>query len=401
MVHVLMLAGKIKQMIEQNSIKNVFSESINVESTIGPITQIILQPTSYCNLKCKYCYLSEKERSTKTFMNYKLPADAIKFAIDSGYANKDLVVTWHAGEPLAIGIDFYHQAIEYINNVIPQNYSIQYSVQTNATYITKKWCDLFKKYKFNVGISIDGPEFIHNANRITSKGSGTYDLVLRGINILRDNDIKFECVSTITEEWFEYPEPIYYEFTKILPEYWYMGIEQSVGYNASLSRTNNFIDKYTAFLKKMHVLQQDGKVKISEFRTNERNILSANKVISHLTQPFFILNVDSKGNISTYSPELLSLKDKHFTDFILGNIYKNTLDKILKSKKFHVLNNEIQDGVSNCRKNCDYFSLCGGGSPSHKLAETGKFNVSETIFCINKIKLPINIVIEHLSQQII
>ena len=79
-------------------------------------------------------------------------------------------IVWHAGEPLAMPIDFYRQVSEYIDELASDQLTITQFIQTNAMLINQDWCDLFIKHKINVGVSIDGPEELHNANRVTRGG---------------------------------------------------------------------------------------------------------------------------------------------------------------------------------------------------------------------------------------
>ena len=71
---------------------------------------------------------------------------------------------WHGGEPLVMGLDFYRKALEF-----QQKYAggktVHNSLQTNGTLLTREWARFFKEHDFLLGVSIDGPQDIHDRFR--------------------------------------------------------------------------------------------------------------------------------------------------------------------------------------------------------------------------------------------
>jgi uncharacterized protein len=91
--------------------------------------------------------------------------------------------------------------------------------------------------------------------------------------------------------------------------------------------------------------------------------------------------MDWAGNISTFSPELLGLKNAAYGDFLLGNINSDALVDLPRRANFARMLEDIETGVAMCRESCGYFSVCGGGEPVNKLAENGTFASTETTYC--------------------
>ncbi len=102
---------------------------------------------------------------------------------------------------------------------------------------------------------------------------------------------------------------------------------------------------------------------------------------NQLVEPFALISMDWAGNISTFSPELLGLKNSESGDFLLGNINREALLDLPNRQNFTRMKRDIAAGVELCRSSCDYFSVCGGGEPVNKLAENGTFASSETRYC--------------------
>lgn len=153
----------------------------------GPIQLVVIQPTTFCNLDCDYCYLPNRQ------LRYKLSLDLLDPIFEKIFASQlvgeEFTVVWHAGEPLTIPIAFYEAAFQKIDHLSRQLNSnqctISHSIQTNGTLIDQAWCDLIRKYKIRIGVSLDGPAFIHDAHRKTRKGTGTHVSTMRGASFLQ------------------------------------------------------------------------------------------------------------------------------------------------------------------------------------------------------------------------
>jgi uncharacterized protein len=102
---------------------------------------------------------------------------------------------------------------------------------------------------------------------------------------------------------------------------------------------------------------------------------------NQLVEPFAVTSMDWAGNIATFSPELLGLKNAEYDDFLLGNINRDALTDLPHRPNLARMMRDIHAGVELCRQSCEYFSVCGGGEPVNKLAENGTFASSETKYC--------------------
>jgi uncharacterized protein len=98
---------------------------------------------------------------------------------------------------------------------------------------------------------------------------------------------------------------------------------------------------------------------------------------SLLARPFTYITVAVDGSVGTFSPELLGHRHKRFGDFTIGNIHSESMTQIASGERFLRLKAEIDAGVRRCAQECAYFSVCGGGSPSNKIAEHDTFNATE------------------------
>jgi uncharacterized protein len=99
------------------------------------------------------------------------------------------------------------------------------------------------------------------------------------------------------------------------------------------------------------------------------------------TRPFGIMSVAWDGSVATYSPELLGTEDARHGAFSFGKVQKLDFASLLADKRLLAVTREIALGIEACRRQCRYFAFCRGGAPSNKLAEHGRFDVTDTFYC--------------------
>ena len=170
----------------------------------APIELVVVQATSFCNMNCRYCYLTEETR--KATAKISLPQIESYFSkiFQSRFLADRIVVSWHSGEPLTLGTDYYEEVFKCITKIADEvcdsPVEILHDFQSNGTLIDEKWCQFFRKYSktVTVGISCDGPSSMHDFYRLDWKGSGTFNRTLRGIDLLIKHNIKFGLIAVVT-----------------------------------------------------------------------------------------------------------------------------------------------------------------------------------------------------------
>jgi uncharacterized protein len=344
-------------------------------------------------------------------LKYKLSLELIEPIFRNIFASdlidlRGFTIVWHAGEPLTVPISFYTAAIQIIDKlnqeINPNPYQIEHSLQTNATMITQEWCDFIKEYDLRIGVSIDGPDFIHDAHRRTRTGKGTHASTMRGIKLLQNNQIPFSVIAVLSDISLDYPDEIFDFFLENKIRYVGFNIEEIEGTNRSSSLQNNGVDeRYRNFMQRFYgrVKEAENLLQVREFDDLYSLICQKYSFQGQFT-PFTMINIAHNGDFSTFSPELLSMKSDVYGDFILGNITQHDLRSIDQTDKFKKLDRDIQAGVKMCQKTCPYFSLCGGGAPANKYYENGTFRSTETIYCRYTKKIIADIILEALEKQL-
>jgi len=368
---------------------------------IQPRVQVVvLQPTPFCNIACRYCYLPS--RNVKTVVMQSTIRAVFAKLSESGWLGDELTVIWHAGEPLVVPPEFYRTAFAQIRALCP-DLQVSHSIQTNGTLITPQWCELFKEWGVKVGVSIDGPKRFNDVNRISRKGRSTFDQALAGIHMLRQHGVPFHVIAVLSAQSMQAPEEMLEFFRSEGIEDVCFNVEESEGDHVSeLLAVHDARALFRQFLEKFWRLARiSGDVRfIREIDGMLPRIFrnTGAEVANMQTEPFGMLNVDALGNVSSFSPELLGLKNPAYGDFILGNINTDSLEKMRASPVLAAMTRDIRAGVEECSRSCEYFSVCGGGAPVNKLFENGSFASGRTRFCALTQMAPVDLIIDAFGR---
>jgi uncharacterized protein len=269
--------------------------------------------------------------------------------------------------------------------------------------ITAAWCEFLKTRDINVGVSIDGPQRMHDAQRITRSGRGTFEKTLAGIRMLRQHQVPFHVVSVLSETAMEAPHEMLDFYISEGIEDVCFNVEESEGTHVSgLFAAGGAQRRFKRFLETFWKLSRQGKQIrfIREVDGMLPRVFRPNEVSMRNSQvePFGMMNVDCHGNVSSFSPELLGLKNGDYGDFIVGNIHTASLESMRRSRAMKAMAHDIALGVEACRRNCEYFSVCGGGAPVNKLAEAGSFTGTRTSFCSLTQMVPIDLILDAFDR---
>jgi uncharacterized protein len=369
----------------------------------GPLELLVLQPSPFCNINCTYCYLPERQ-STRRMSRQTLEA-TWRWVFASGLARHPFTLLWHAGEPLVMPLAWYEEALELLREHNHRHVPVMQSFQTNGMLLDDQWCAFLKVHQAHIGVSVDGPAFLHDRHRLTRQGRGTLARVLRGIELLHEHEIPFDVITVLTSDSLDYPDELF-DF------YQAHGI-RAVGFNieevegphtiSSLQRAGT-AQRFRRFFARFVELaaSADPPLSVREFETSAAALLCGRcgaEARTQENQPWAIVSVDCDGNFGTYSPELLGQAGHDHGGFALGNVATDPLDAVLASERFRRIEDQIARGVAMCRASCPYYPFCGGGAPANKYFENRTFASTETLFCRLHKKVCIDVTLEFLQRQ--
>ena len=153
---------------------------------------------SACNLDCAYCYYLDKALrygGKQAVMSDDLLREYIRQYITAN-AVDTVTFCWHGGEPLLLGLDFYRKAMAF-QREFASGKRILNTIQTNATLISEDWCKFFRMNDFLVGVSLDGPQDIHDGFRLDKQGRPTWERVMASVDMLKRYGVEFNTLSVV------------------------------------------------------------------------------------------------------------------------------------------------------------------------------------------------------------
>ena len=151
-------------------------------------TQLTLELTEKCNMRCKYCIYHEGNGGYREFGKNNMTFEVAKMAIDQFLTNskkEQLYISFYGGEPL-ICYDMIKQCTKYCLKVYPDQ-NICFTMTTNATLVTQEIASYLASLpRAIITVSLDGPKDIHDSNRVFQNGIGSFEKTMRGLKYLVD-----------------------------------------------------------------------------------------------------------------------------------------------------------------------------------------------------------------------
>lgn len=318
-------------------------------------TPIIKPVNGLCNLSCSYCYAS---RLKECAVENRMRLETLKAMIDFFCRDQDdIEFIWHGGEPLLAGLDFYRNAVEFQGVWKQQGKKIANFLQTNATLITPEWIRFFVENDFLVGVSLDGPKEVHDQVRHYPNSKGSYDDVMRGIDLLRQARIFNGIICDISTINHLFPKEFFNFFIENNIKKLKFTRVKSIGhYNDVLSLVISPA-QYADFMIVIFNLWlelDDPEVEIRDIQSVVSLILGGNRrECIYMGQCDQFVTVYSDGSI--YGCDSFPKTDALY--------FGNVLDEQIKVKSNARLQNFrelLEKRKEHCRT-CDWHFICKGG----------------------------------------
>src|SRR5512139_1191701 len=169
---------------------------------------LLAKPTgAICNLDCKYCFFLSKEMlypGSHFRMADELLETYIRQLLEA-QQGLEVTIAWQGGEPTLMGLDFFRRSIELVEKYKKPGQTVLHTIQTNGTKIDDELAAFFKQHNFLVGLSLDGPQPIHDFYRVNTGGSGTFNQVMERCEALNENEVDVNILCTVHAATADHP----------------------------------------------------------------------------------------------------------------------------------------------------------------------------------------------------
>jgi uncharacterized protein len=358
-----------------------------------PRFHLLAKPSgSTCNIDCKYCFFLSKEAlypNDKHRMSEATLETYIRQLLES-HRMPEVTIAWQGGEPTLMGLDFFRKAVTIAERYRRPDQKVQHTFQTNGIALDDEWCAFLKANDFLVGLSVDGPREIHDANRVTRAGKGTFDLVMKGWQCIRKHGVDFNILGTVNAANQEHGRRVYQFFRDELGATWIQFIpivERATADTISVANlgwserpkekrllytqtgtlvTNRSVggEQYGQFLVDVFeewVRHDVGKVYVQLFDVTLEAYFGRHLLCIHAPTCGYGPALEHNGDL--YACD-------HFVEpgFKLGNIHKTHMLELVASPEQRKFGQDKRDTLTRQCLACEVRNLCNGGCPKDRFA---------------------------------
>lgn len=326
-----------------------------------------------CNMACSYCYYLDKSSLSGASGSIHLMDDHIlETSIISHLEasnGEDVMFSWHGGEPLLAGIDFYRKAVTFQKKHNRKGIGILNGIQTNGSLLNEEWCRFFFNEKFHVGISIDGPPVMHDQFRKTSNGLPTYNRVTEGYRLLRDHGTTAEILCVVNSVNVLHPLEVYGLFRDMGARYitFLPLVERIQGKPGTVTDRSVAAEQFGVFLSEIFdywVMNDIGQVKVQIFEEAARTAFDQDHTLC-----IFKKNC---GGVPVIEADGSFYSCDHFVDedHLIGNIKESSITQMLGAPRQTSFGNYKLQSLPQYCMECEVLDMCNGECPKNRFVMT-------------------------------
>jgi uncharacterized protein len=335
--------------------------------------QVFVKPVgAECNLNCRYCYYLEKTELYKLRGLIRMADEILeKYIILQIEASTEPVISfsWHGGEPTLAGLDFFRKVVNLQRKHRPSGWNIINGIQTNATLLNDNWCKFLADEDFFVGVSIDGPEKMHNKFRISRDNRGSFKKTLNGYDLLKKHNIQTELLTVVNIESVYYPLEVY-RFLKQLGAL-YMTflplVERDPRYSSGTSSISVTPEAWGAFLSIVFdewVGRDIGSIKIQIIEEAARTAFNQEHTLC------IFKKICGGVPVVEHNGDFYSCDHYVDKEHFIGNINEISLSELLDSDKQRKFGRNKLDTLPEYCLVCEVRDMCNGECPKNRFTST-------------------------------
>lgn len=358
--------------------------------TISPFAQpvyVMAKPAgALCNLACTYCYYTEKTcLHTQDVGRKQVLSDELLERFVQEYiamqSAPSVLFTWHGGEPLMRPISFYQRALA-LQQKYAKGRKIDNCIQTNGTLITDEWAKFFYDNNFLVGVSIDGPQVLHDAYRRSRTGRPSWRQVMKGISYLNKYNVAWNAMAVVNRLTAEDPLLFYHFFKDIDCNYLQFTpvverlyphhdgrhlaspIDGAMAKLADFSVTPEGWGNFLCTIFDEWVRADVGKTFVQLFDATLAGWMGMQPGVCTLAETC------GHAGVIEFNGDVYSCDHFVFPEFKLGNIATQSLSAMMHSEAQHNFGVFKRTGLTLQCRECEFLFACHGECPRNRFVHS-------------------------------
>jgi len=330
-----------------------------------PFSNVLVKPVSAdCNLCCPYCFYSSKAALYPETKRHRMSDRVLR-----GLIAQVMVLSpdrasfcWQGGEPTLAGLGFYRKVVKYQSLFAMPGQVVENSLQTNGILIEENWARFLSRYRFLVGVSLDGPQDIHDYYRKDQAGSGSYEKVTEGIKWLRRYNVDFNILVLLNRRNIERSRELYrflidhdFRYLQFIP---CVERDPETGGLAEYSINQEQYGQFLCIAFDQWTREGIPQVYIRDFE----DILFA--YVTGETPSCTYSQECGKYIVIEYNGDVYPCDFYVEPRWFLGNLTEQPLEDIIAGDKFNEFRFRKTKMAQKCGA-CPWFKYCHGGCPKH------------------------------------
>ena len=329
-----------------------------------------------CNLDCSYCYYVSKSDQHPPSRWQGLAPELLERYVAQNCAQPlaEIPFAWQGGEPTLAGLEFFRRAVALQRTYQRPGTRIVNALQTNGTLLDDEWCRFLHEHGFLVGISIDGPEHLHDAQRLDRGGKGTWKKVMKAIDRLRAHAVEYNTLTTVTRTNQGHGAQVYRflrtisNFPQFIPVVERLDREGGDAGPTGLGGLTDFsVDAhaYGEFLVAVFdewAKRDVGKVFLQFVETMASQLVGRPAAIC--------VHAETCGRavLLEHDGSLYSCDHYVYPAYRLGNLSDQDLPEMIDSPVQRRFGDAKRDALTAQCRSCPVLRFCNGGCPKHRVA---------------------------------
>ena len=306
---------------------------------------LLIKPVSAdCNLRCEYCfYIDHLDNVEKKPRMSDRTLESMITSYMQTDQNNQYAFGWQGGEPTLLGRNFWEKVVEFQTKHAPP-------------LITDEMARFFAEYKFLLGVSLDGPPYLHDFYRKTIGHTATHNLVMRGIERLKKHKVEFNILTLVNNKTVKKASEVY-QYLKENNFYYHQYIPcvefDETGNLEPYSITGEEWGDFLCELFEQWIKSDINKVSIRLFDSIINYLVYETYSVCYMGNDccqYFVVEYDG----SVYPCDFFVRKD-----LLLGNVKTNKWDDFINSSKYHSFGAQKADWNKKCN-NCPFLNMCHG-----------------------------------------
>jgi uncharacterized protein len=343
-----------------------------MEKITKSLNSVLIKPAGPdCNMACRYCFYLEKKSLFSANKIHRMSESILEETVRQVMAQTggNISFGWQGGEPTLMGIPFFEKAVE-LQKQYGRGHTIGNGLQTNGILIDDEWVQFLNKYNFLVGLSLDGPEHIHNRYRMLQGGQNSWEHVVKSAKRMLDGEVAVNALIVVNDYSVQFPEEIYkfhkkqgLTYMQFIPcvETDPANSKQAAPFSVSAEEYGNFL----CILFDLWISDFVDEIPTTSIRQFDSifyhyvNMRPPDCTL--LSECGIYVVVEHNGNI--YSCDFFVEPE-----WKLGNIMKDNLSELLNSDKQYKFG-KLKSKIPGPCKDCEWLQYCCGGCTKDRIKD--------------------------------